>query len=193
MINRGNACSKSDTKKKDNKPDSKKKDNKPDTTKKDNKSAITKKDNKPDTTKNNIENRVSNRIKYEIQDIEKYRKVLIKMIDERIDMLDLINYHLVESVADTDICENMRKFDRLCDASRIRIKSCYRAFLSRIYAINVGLECLCDGVGNGIWPKDITYNLIGSIDESSVALHYTIIIREKKNRLIKIAHKGKED
>ena len=36
MINRGNACSKSDTKKKDNKPDSKKKDNKPHTTKKDN-------------------------------------------------------------------------------------------------------------------------------------------------------------
>ena len=50
MINR-------DTKKKDNKPDTKKKDDKPDTKKT---------DDKPDTSKNNVENRVSNRIKYEI-------------------------------------------------------------------------------------------------------------------------------
>ena len=85
MINRDNACSKTkdtkkkdnkpDTKKKGNKPDTKKKDNKPDTKKKDNKPDTKKKDNKPDTSKNNIENRASNRIKYEIQDISKYRKV----------------------------------------------------------------------------------------------------------------------
>ena len=37
MINRDSACSKPDTKKKDNKPDTKKKDNKQDTKKKDNK------------------------------------------------------------------------------------------------------------------------------------------------------------
>ena len=65
MINRDSAYSKPVTDKKDNKPDTDKKDNKPDTEKK---------DNKPDTSKNNIENRVSNRIKYEIQDIAKYRK-----------------------------------------------------------------------------------------------------------------------
>ena len=57
MINRDRVGSKPDTKKKDNKPDTKKKDNKPDTKKK---------HNKPDTSKNNVENRVSNRIKYEI-------------------------------------------------------------------------------------------------------------------------------
>ena len=57
MINRDSVGSKPDTKKKDNKPDTKKKDNKPDTKKK---------HNKPDTSKNNVENRVSNRIKYEI-------------------------------------------------------------------------------------------------------------------------------
>ena len=50
------------------------------------------KDNKPDTKKkDNIENRVSNSINYEIEDIAKYRKVLIKMIDERTDMLDIMN------------------------------------------------------------------------------------------------------
>ena len=59
MINR-------DTKKKDNKPDTKKKDDKPDTKKTDNKPDTETKDDKPDASKNNVENRVSNRIKYEI-------------------------------------------------------------------------------------------------------------------------------
>ena len=98
LINRHSACSKPDTKKKDDKPDTKKKDDKPDTKKKDdkpdtkkkdNKPDNKKKDNKPDTSKNNIENMASNRIKYEIQDIAKYRKVLIEMIDERIHTLQI--------------------------------------------------------------------------------------------------------
>ena len=66
--------------------------------------------------KNNFENRVSNRIKYEIEDIAKYRKVLIKMIDERVNMLDLINLRLAESIADTDIDESRDTFFRLCNA-----------------------------------------------------------------------------
>ena len=90
---------KSDIEKKD-KPDTKKKGDKPDTKKKDDKPDTKKKADKPDTSKNNIENRVSNRIKYEIQDIGKYRKVLIKMIDERINMLDVMNMELAESIAD---------------------------------------------------------------------------------------------
>ena len=108
---------KPDTEKKDNEPDTENKDDKPDTEKKDNKPDTEKKDSKPDTPKNNIENRVSNRIKYEIQDIAKYRKVLIEMIDEKINMLDLINLRLAESIADTDIRENERKFGRLCKAN----------------------------------------------------------------------------
>ena len=114
-----------DTKKKDNKPGTERKDNKPDT-KKDNKPKDTKKkDMKPDKSKNNIENRASNRIKYEIQNIAKYRKVLVKMIDERMNMLDLINMRLPESIADTYICENKRKFNRLCHAIRLAFKFCY--------------------------------------------------------------------
>ena len=103
---------KPDNKKKDNKPDDKKKDNKPDNKKKDNKPDNEKKDNKPDTSKNNIQNRVCNRIKYHIQDIAKYRKVLIKMIHERINMLDLISLHLVESK--DDFHKNISKFMRFC-------------------------------------------------------------------------------
>ena len=80
IINKDIACSKADAKKKDNKPDTKKK------------------DNKPDTSKSNIENRVSNRIKYEVQDIAKYWKVSIKTIDERIDMLDLMYLRLTKSI-----------------------------------------------------------------------------------------------
>ena len=132
MINRDSVGSKPDTKKKDNKPDTKKK------------------DNKPDTSKNNIENRVSNRIKYEIQDIAKYRKVLIKTIDERIDILDLLNMRLAESIVDIDISDNMTKFRRLCHANRIDFEYWYMLAISRMYAVNVELECLRNSMGNGI-------------------------------------------
>ena len=167
LINRHSACSKPDTKKKDDKPDTKKKDDKPDTKKKDNKPDNKKKDNKPDTSKNNIENMASNRIKYEIQDIAKYRKVLIEMIDERIHTLDLTNMWLAESIDDTDIRENMSKFRRLCNANRI-VMSYNMTLISEIYAVNVALECLRHGVGNGIWPKDVSYNLITCIDDIGV-------------------------
>ena len=166
MINRDNACSKTkDTKKKDNKPDTKKKGNKPDTKKKDNKPDTKKKDNKPDTSKNNIENRASNRIKYEIQDIAKYRKVLIRMIHERIYILDLMNMQLSESIDNTDIVENSRKFDRLCHACKIDIIPEYKETISGIYVVNVALECLRDGMGNGIWPKGISHSFIPIINK----------------------------
>ena len=217
MINRDNACNKPDTKKKDNKSYTKKKDNKPDTKKKDdkpdnkldtkkkdnkpdtkkkddkpdNKLDTKKKDDKPDTSKNNIENGSSNRFKHEIQDIAKYRKVLIKMIYERMNMLDLMQFQLAESIEDTDINENSCKFIRLYRASRIDIRRAdtrfwYKQLVSEIYAVNVALECLRDGVGNGIWPEDVNYNFIASINEISVEKYCEIIILDTK-RLIKIA------
>ena len=118
MINRDSVGSKPDTKKKDNKPDTKKKDNKPDNKKKDSKPDTEKKDNKLDTSKNNrigLVLVISNRIKYEIQNIAKYRKVLIKMIDERIDTLDLLNVKLAESIADIDISENIGDYIMLIE------------------------------------------------------------------------------
>ena len=168
MLNSESACSKPDNKKKDNKPDNKKKDNKLDNKKKHHKpDNNNKKDNKLDTSEKNIENRASNRIKYEIQDIAKYRKVLIAMIDERIHTLDLTNMWLAESIDDTDIRENMSKFRRLCNANRI-VMSYNMTLISEIYAVNVALECLRHGVGNGIWPKDVSYNLITCIDNIGV-------------------------
>ena len=150
MINRDSACSKPDTKKRDN---------------------------KPDTSKNNIENRVSNRIKYEIQDIAKYRKVLIEMIDDRINILDLINLRLVESIADIDVSENMRKFRISCIVNQVLIEfmDWYMLPVSRIYAVNGALACLRNGVGNGIWPKGVSYNVITIINESSAENYYEII------------------
>ena len=177
---------KPDTKKKDNKPDTKKKDNEPDIKKKDNKPDTKRKDNKPDTSKNIIENRASNRIKYEIQDIAKYKKVLIKMIDERMYILDLMQFRLAESIENTDILENTRTFNRLCRASRIDLKPLHMLTISHVYAVNVALECLRDGVGNGIWPKDVNYDLITSVDDRSVEKYYDRIVLEKR-RLIKIA------
>ena len=181
MLNSESACSKPDNKKKDNKPDNKKKDNKLDNKKKHHKpDNNNKKDNKLDTSEKNIENRASNRIKYEIQDIAKYRKVLIKMIDERIGMLDLINLRLAESIADIDINENENKFARLRRAKRIKA-TWDTASIAQIYAINVALECLRDSVGNGIWPKGISYNLIAIINEVSVVKYYRIIAHKKRH------------
>ena len=137
--------------------------------------------------KKKIENRASNRIKYEIQDFAKYRKVLIKMIKDRMHMLDLINLRLAESIEDTHICELVCKFNRLCHANRMRSRFGCEFVISRTYAVNVVLECLRDGVGNGIWPKDVTYDLITSVDDSGVERYYWRIIREKE-RLIKIPY-----
>ena len=176
MINRDSACSKADTQKKDNEPATKKKDNKPDTEKK---------DNKLDTSKNNIENRVSNRVKYEIQDIAKYRKLLIKMIHKRINMLDLISLRLVESI--DDVYKNLCKFMRLCSVSQINIMDECMMSISRIYEVNVVLECLRDGVGNGIWPEGISYYRITIINEKSLKKYYKIIALEK-TMLIKAVH-----
>ena len=59
--------------------------------------------------------------------------------------------------------------------------------ISRIYAVNGALECLRNGVGNGIWPKGVSYNVITIINESSAENYYEIITHEKK-MLIKAAH-----
>ena len=94
---------------------------------------------------------------------------------------------LAESIADIDIHENENKFARLRRAKRIKA-TWGTASIAYIYAINVALECLRDSVGNGIWPKDISYNLITIINEVSVVKYYRIIAHEKKI-LIKAAHK----
>ena len=65
-------------------------------------------------------------------------------------MLDLMQFRLAESIDNTNILENISRFIRLCHANRIKIKfGCYQS-ISEIYAVNVALDCLCDGVGNGI-------------------------------------------
>ena len=129
---------------------------------------------------------VSNRSKYEIQDIGKYRKVLIKMIEERMGMLSLMYMQLTESIEDTDICENMLEFNELCRANRIIIHCHYNPLISKMYAENKVLECLRDNVGNGIWPKDINYDLFTNIDNMNVTNCYYQIADEKEG-LIKIA------
>ena len=52
--------------------------------------------------------------------------------------------------------------------------------IAHLRAINVALECLRDGVENGILPKGISYNLITIINEMSVVKYYRIIAHEKR-------------
>ena len=107
------------------------------------------------------------------------------MIDERIDMLELINLQLVESI--DDVYKNICKFMRLCSYNRIDFMDECKLPISRIYAVNVVLECLRDDVGNGIWPEGISYDGITTINEKSVEKYYKIIALEK-TMLIKAAH-----
>ena len=87
------------------------------------------------------------------------------MIDERIYILDLMNMQLSESIDNTDIVENSRKFDRLCHACKIDIIPEYKETISGIYVVNVALECLRYGMGNGIWPKGISHAFIPIINK----------------------------
>ena len=73
------------------------------------------------------------------------------------------------------------------NANRIKFRYGCEFVIWRIYAVNVVLECLRDRVGNGIWPKDVTYDLITSVDDSGVEKYYWHIIPGKE-RLIKIAY-----
>ena len=107
------------------------------------------------------------------------------MIHERINMLDLITLQLVESIA--DVYKNICKFMRLCSVNRINFMDECMLPISRIYAVNMVLECLRDGVGNGIWPEGISYDRITIINEKSVEKYYKIIALEK-TMLVKAAH-----
>ena len=111
------------------------------------------------------------------------------MIDDRINILDLINLRLAESIADIDVSENMRKFriSFIVNQVLIEFMDWYMLPISRIYAVNGALECLRNGVGNGISPKGVSYNVITIINESS-AENYNEIITHEKKMLIKAAH-----
>ena len=98
LINSVNVCAKPNNKK--DKPDTKK--DKPNTKK-----------DKPDTSKNKLKNRANNKIKYELQDIAKYREVLEKMIFDRIGILELMRTDPAELIENTDTNKSMHKFYRL--------------------------------------------------------------------------------
>ena len=99
---------------------------------------------------------------------------------ELINVLDLTNLWLAESLANIDIDENVNKFTRLCNANRMKTSSWNMLLIAHIYAVNVALECLRDGVGKGIWSKGVSYNLITILNEWSARKYYNITIYEKK-------------
>ena len=85
------------------------------------------------------------------------------MIEERMGMLDIIKMQLIKSIEKTDIFENVLEFNRLCNANQIIIDCDYDVLIPELYAVNTALEYLRDGVGNGIWPKEIKYDNITGI------------------------------
>ena len=70
----------------------------------------------------------------------------------------------------------MAKFRKLSSANRIDFMFWYKRSISKIYAANVALECLRDGVGNRIWPKNVSYNLITNINDVGVDTYYYIVV-----------------
>ena len=65
------------------------------------------------------------------------------------------------------------------------------SLIAEIYAVNMVLECLRNNLGNGVWPKGITYDFIACIDEHTVKHYYKIIVLQN-TMLINIVFKEVE-
>ena len=110
------------------------------------------------------------------------------MIFDRIGILELMSTDPAELIENTDTNKSMHKFYRLCHDCRISAKSSYQTRVANIYIVNVALKGLRDGVGNGIWPKDIRCDILGSITDRAVDKYYWTIVFEKA-RLVALARK----
>ena len=70
-------------------------------------------------------------------------------------------------------------FIRMCNANQTAFRGQYMNIIAEIYAVNMVLEYLRNNLGNGVWPKGITYDIIACIDEHSVRNYYKLIVQQK--------------
>ena len=73
----------------------------------------------PDTFKK-VECISSNGIIYEIQNIPKYKGVLVKMINERLAIFEDMDFELSKILDNSDILKHQAEFNRLCKAGQIK-------------------------------------------------------------------------
>ena len=94
----------------------------------------TDKDNKPDTNKD---------IKPDTdKDIKPNKKILLKIIQNNIRILNRINTYLSKSLKNAYLDKNKELFDRLCSSNKCNINPFFKILVSSIYAVNVSIESL---------------------------------------------------
>ena len=102
-----------------------------------------------------------------------------------------MQFRLAESIEDAHIHMYKNSFIRKSKDNQIAFKDRYMNLIAEIYAVNMVLEYFGNNLGNGVWPKGITYDFIACIDEHSVK-YYNKIIVQQKNMLINILFKEVE-
>ena len=94
----------------------------------------TDKDNKPDTNKD---------IKPDTdKDIKPNKKILLKIIQNNIRILNRINTYLSKSLKNAYLDKNKELFDRLYSSNKCNINPFFKILVSSIYAVNVLIESL---------------------------------------------------
>ena len=113
--------------------------------------------------------------------VEYKRKVLAEMIQERMYMLDLMNFKLCELMDKISISEKKNEFKRLCSANQIKSKSREMNRISQIYAVNIVIKNIRDVFENRPCFRDISYDLIRELghNNNSVTHSYDTTLKEK--------------
>ena len=122
-------------------------------------------------------------------DIEKHKEILVKMIRERMRILDIMNTHLQESIEYTDLEDNKRMFYETCNKNRVKIDDKVEGILAQIYSVNIALKCLRVGLNCKTWTTAISYNRIAKFDSNADVAGHHITQVCCKIGLIEVARK----
>ena len=122
--------------------------------------------------------------------VEYKRKVLAEMIQERMYMLDLMNFKLCELMDKISISEKKNEFKRLCSTNQIKSKSREMNRISQIYAVNIVIKNIRDVFENRPCFRDVSYDLIRELGHNinSVTYYYDTELKGKM-RVIWIVQK----
>ena len=123
----------------------------------------------------------SNGIIYEIQIFQKYKEVLVKVINERLAIFEDMDFDLPKIFDSSDILKHHSEFNRLCKAARIKNTTKPMIKISKIYALNCISDDICRVFKNCPYFKSININLIRELSiNDTVTDYYDAVICEKR-------------
>ena len=123
----------------------------------------------------------SNGIIYEIQIFQKYKEVLVKVINERLAIFEDMDFDLPKIFDSFDILKHHSEFNRLCKAARMKNTTKPMIKISKIYALNCISDDICRVFKNCPYFKSININLIRELSiNDTVTDYYDAVICEKR-------------